>query len=76
MTCDELDVGALGEQRVVLDPRPDRGEVDRLGVGDDEDAVRVAHADRARGAVEGQRVEVDRPGERHLVPGELAAAPC
>ena len=27
----------------------DAGDVHRLGVGDDEDAVRVAHADRARG---------------------------
>ena len=50
---------------------PDRGEVDRLGVGHHEDAVRVAHADRARGAGERQRVEVHRARERHLVPAEL-----
>ena len=40
---------ALGEQRVVLDRGAARGEVHRLGIGDEEDAMRVAHADGARG---------------------------
>ena len=37
----EADIGALGEERVVLDKRPDLVELDRGGVVDEEDGVRI-----------------------------------
>ena len=76
ITCDELDVGPLGKERVVLGPAPIPATSDRLGVGDEEDAVRVAHADGAGAAGERQVVEVHGAGERHLVPAQLRARPC
>ena len=42
----ERDVGALGEDRMVLEQRPEAGEVVGVDVVDPEDRVRVAHVDR------------------------------
>src|SRR5215831_3211014 len=48
----DADVRALGKQRVVLEDRPERREIDRFYVGDEEGRVRVAD------------VGADRCGER------------
>ena len=46
------DIGALRKQRVMFEDRPERGEIDRLGIVDKERRVRVADigADRRRQA--------------------------
>ena len=75
ITCDELDVGALGEQRVVLDPRrrcrrrrPPRRPARRRRSAD-------CPCRRARGARRAAAASsVHRAGERHLVPVELRRA--
>ena len=54
----QRDIGALGENRVVLQERPEAGQVVRVDVVDPEDRVRVADVD------DGRRVQdrlIDRP---------------
>ena len=50
----EADIGALGKHRMVLQLRAQRGDVDGVEVGHEEDGMRVAHADR-RSAAAGRR---------------------
>ena len=58
----DADIGALGKQRVVFEGGPERGEIDRIGVGDKERRVRVAD------------VGADRSGER--AGREIGAQSC
>src|SRR6185437_15262949 len=54
----ERDVGALGENRVVFQQRPDAGEIVGVDVVDPENRVRIAHADRGWRM---QQRRIDRP---------------
>src|SRR5579884_4504315 len=38
----DADIGALGKQRMAFEDRAERGEVDRLNIGDKEGCVRIA----------------------------------
>jgi len=68
----DADIGALREQTVMLQPGADYGDRHRVGIVDEEDGVRVAHADTDRVAerafrdAEMQRVPVFR--ERDFAP--------
>ena len=60
----ERDVGALGKQRMMLEHRPEAGEVMRLDIVDEEDAMRVAdidHRRRAQARIVDRRLQLDRP---------------
>ena len=70
----EADIGALGEQRIVLQARAEFRHRQALDVGDEERRVRIAHAGgrrighRPRREVEVQRVH--RPRQRDVRPVE------
>src|SRR5947207_3225724 len=44
----DADIGALGEERVVLEPRPQLRERDGVEIVDEESGVRIAHAGAGR----------------------------
>ena len=54
----ERDIGALGKQRMMLEHRPEPGEIMRLDIIDEEDAMRVADIDHRRRAA---APAIDRP---------------
>ncbi len=68
---DIFDIGRLREQRVMLDRRAVPGQIHRLGIRHQEDAMRIAHAHRRRRARDRQRQRVRRLGQRDLGPVEL-----
>ena len=75
----DADIGALGKQRVMFEDRPERREIDRLGIIDKERRVRVADigADRRRERADGEidAFGVHRPGERDFAPARCAPGP-
>ena len=74
----DVDVDPLGEERVVLDQRPEPGEIDRVGIADEEDDMRIADIDRARLLqilpADRHRRRVHRISERDLLPAEARRA--
>ena len=70
----KFDIGALGEQRVVFGAGAFGGQVDGLGVGDEEHAMRVAHAHGGGIAGKRQVQGVDGMRQRDLGPIELRMA--
>src|SRR5690242_11546320 len=40
--CRDADIGALGKQLVMFETRPEPGQIDRLGIRDEEGGVRIA----------------------------------
>ena len=77
----ERDVGALREDRVIFQERPETREIVGVDVVDPEDRVRIAHAD---GGWRMQQRRIDRPdlqldvagvakllGERNVLPAEF-----
>ncbi len=74
----EADIGALGEQRMALEHRPQAGEVDRLRVGHEEHRVRIATL-TPTGSLSGPtlsgRCRVSQAsGKRDLAPVQLGRA--
>ncbi len=68
----DLHIRAFGEHRVMFDIRPQGGQIDRLGVLDEEDAMRIAHVDGRgvgqRSLFDGQRQCISRFPQRDFRP--------
>lgn len=66
----EMDVGFLRKQRMCFDRRAECGDVERVGIVDEERAVRIAHAAGGRRARQRQRERVGGFGEGYVLPAE------
>ncbi len=71
----QRNIGALRKQRIMLQHRPDRGEVVGLDDGHEEDGVRIAHADAGgRRQAEFSQLDPARVGDfagkRNVAPAE------
>ena len=82
--CGERDVGPLRKQRMVLELRPDPGEIVRVWLFNPEYRVRIAHVHHGRGAQEQRagcgELQIDRAGvghrgrQRNFVPAKARRA--
>jgi len=74
----DIDIDAIGKQRIVLDHRPQPGKIDRLRIGHEEHHMRIAHIDGDRiGQIvprDRHRQGIHRIGQRNVVPAKPRSA--
>ena len=70
----KFDIRAFGKQQVALQCRPLPRHVDRVGIRDEQHAMRVSHANGNRSTGQWQVQRIHGPGKRHLGPVQLRLA--